>query len=497
MKRFLRQVLLWIAGIVATLLVLLLIFYAEENWRGARDWAACQKELQAKGETLDLRQLAPPGKPEDDLSKVPIFAEMYQAEREYQKTKKFRDDLRIYQLTVDLNPKPYLGPPKTVNYFKGELIDLAAWQKYYRSIPEIRLPKQVGTPAQDVLQALSQFDSELNEIDAAVSNPNAYWPINYERPFDGYLGGITRMISIARVIQLKGVAHLDNHEIDLAEKDYLFSFRLNHPLTKGCFLVNYLVIAGVRTLDDSILWEGLHRHAWNDAQLREMESALASTDLLALAQTSLRVERTAAVRSMQVFQGMDTDIVWKAKVSEDSALALLLATAPIRPSGWWDQDRRALCQKVQINIDAIHPDLGTLSPSLFPFHDMSDSWGWNRANDIPFWDAIYIPMASESVAWRDNFGVKIAKAETYRRLARLACRLEEYRLAHGGQYPDKLDDLPDLPAHLNQEVLSKEPLRYQRKGDGYLLYSIGWNSKDDGGVRATDDTQGDWPWPSP
>jgi hypothetical protein len=78
----------------------------------------------------------------------------------------------------------------------------------------------------------------------------------------------------------------------------------------------------------------------------------------------------------------------------------------------------------------------------------------------------------------------------------MACRIEEYRLAHG-QYPDRLNELPDLPAHLNQEVLSKEPLRYQRKSDGYLLYSVGWNQKDDGGVMAKDEAEGDWVWPSP
>jgi hypothetical protein len=76
MKRFFRKAAIWLARIAVVLIVLLVVFYAEEDWRGARDWAACQKELEAKGETLDLRQLVPPGKPEDDLSKVPIFAEM-------------------------------------------------------------------------------------------------------------------------------------------------------------------------------------------------------------------------------------------------------------------------------------------------------------------------------------------------------------------------------------------------------------------------------------
>jgi hypothetical protein len=113
-------------------------------------------------------------------------------------------------------------------------------------------------------------------------------------------------------------------------------------------------------------------------------------------------------------------------------------------------------------------------------------------------------MSAVALTGFDNMGSKIAKAETYRRLARLACRLEEYRIAHG-QYPDKLDELPDLPAHLNQEVLSEQPLRYQRKGDGYLLYSIGWNQKDHGGVNSETVQHGntfihqdaDWVWPSP
>jgi len=105
-------------------------------------------------------------------------------------------------------------------------------------------------------------------------------------------------------------------------------------------------------------------------------------------------------------------------------------------------------------------------------------------------------MAADSILGLDDVGYQIARAETYRRLARLACRLEEYRIAHG-QYPDKLDDLPDLPTHLNQEVLSEQPLRYQHKGDGYLLYSIGWDQKDNGGVQGVDPSVGDWPWPSP
>jgi hypothetical protein len=485
MKRFLRKTLIWLARIAAILIVFLIILYAEEDWRGARDWVTCQKELQAKGETLDLRQLAPPGKPEDDLSKVPIFAPLYQEED--------NPKAPFNQIKVDFSADYSELYPKPSSYLKGEPLDLAAWQKYYRSIPEVHLPVQVGTPAQDVLHVLSRFDPQMNEIDVALSNSNAYWPINYKMPFATPLGGVTKMIRLSQLLQLRAISHLDNHETDLAEKDYLFSFRLNQPLTKGCFLINYLVIGAVRSIDDSILWDGLRRHAWTDAQLREMESTLASTDMIALAADSFRIERASFVEAVKVAQDLDTNIVHRMKAH---GLLFIFEYGMIRPQGWWYEDRIAYCEAIQKCLDGMDLSRGTVSSTAFPYHVASGSGDDSRSTNTSIWDKIYIPISAASLSAFDNTGSRIAHAETNRRLARLACRLEEYHIAHG-QYPDKLDELPDLPAHLNQEVLSEQPLRYQRKGDGYLLYSIGWNQKDDGGVLARDDREGDWVWPSP
>ena len=366
-------------------------------------------------------------------------------------------------------------------------------------MPEAQLQKHIATPAQDVLQALSQLDPEMEEIDTAVSNPNAFWPINYENPLAGYLGGIVKMTKISQVIQLRGVARLANNETELAKRSYLFSCHLCQPLTKGCFTVNYLVIVAIRTNDDAILWEGLHRHDWNNTQLHEMESALASIDMLALGADCFRIEGASMLQTLNVTQCMNFDQL-KSTLSRtgNGGLILLALTSHIRPSGWWNQDRSACYQAIQKGIQGFNLNRGTLSPDTFAFHVSPDSQGFCPDFDTNIWDQVYHPISEWfQFSFRD-FNSKIAKAETYRRLARLACRLEEYRIAHG-QYPDKLDDLPDLPAHLNQEVLSTDPLRYQRKGDGYLLYSVGWNQKDDGGVLSQPghDDQGDWPWPSP
>jgi hypothetical protein len=82
--------------------------------------------------------------------------------------------------------------------------------------------------------------------------------------------------------------------------------------------------------------------------------------------------------------------------------------------------------------------------------------------------------------------------------AALACALERYRMANG-QYPESLDALtPQFISPLPHDVLTGEPYKYRRTSEGrFVLYSIGWNGKDDRGrpgKRLFDDEEGDWVW---
>jgi hypothetical protein len=57
---------------------------------------------------------------------------------------------------------------------------------------------------------------------------------------------------------------------------------------------------------------------------------------------------------------------------------------------------------------------------------------------------------------------------------------------------------------LRRDIVNGEPLKYRREPDGrYLIYSVGWNAKDDGGTnvltkgegeRGGIPLQGDWVW---
>ncbi|MBX3400600.1 MAG: hypothetical protein KF873_17835 [Gemmataceae bacterium] len=73
---------------------------------------------------------------------------------------------------------------------------------------------------------------------------------------------------------------------------------------------------------------------------------------------------------------------------------------------------------------------------------------------------------------------------------RLAFALAEYRLANG-TYPQQLADLaPKYIAAIPADLFNGKPLVYKPAKDGYLLYSVGANGKDDGGKTYGDEPYG-------
>ena len=83
-----------------------------------------------------------------------------------------------------------------------------------------------------------------------------------------------------------------------------------------------------------------------------------------------------------------------------------------------------------------------------------------------------------------------AKARMRFDLTKLALSLAAFRADHH-VYPEKLEQLsPKYALKSPIDIFSESGLRYHRDGDGYVLYSVGLNGKDDGGRSADDDKEG-------
>jgi hypothetical protein len=83
------------------------------------------------------------------------------------------------------------------------------------------------------------------------------------------------------------------------------------------------------------------------------------------------------------------------------------------------------------------------------------------------------------------------RCEQVQQNVQVALALAAYRSATG-HYPAMLDDLaPKYLAAVPSDLFSGKPLIYRPTENGYLLYSVGVNGKDDGGRSSDDDPPGD------
>ncbi len=119
-----------------------------------------------------------------------------------------------------------------------------------------------------------------------------------------------------------------------------------------------------------------------------------------------------------------------------------------------------------------------------------------RANQARLFAKLLLPAVAQC-------GGRYGRAQATLDEARVACALERYHLAHGN-YPEQLDALaPKFLTEVPTDVITRRPLVYRRTSDGrFLLYSVGWNQRDDGGVPGMttgkrprfNSSAGDWVW---
>jgi hypothetical protein len=80
--------------------------------------------------------------------------------------------------------------------------------------------------------------------------------------------------------------------------------------------------------------------------------------------------------------------------------------------------------------------------------------------------------------------------EAQHRIARLALAMHVYRACHG-QFPEDPEDLvPQFISEVPRDPFDGDALKLKRCEHGSVIYSIGANMTDDGGVRTI------YPWPS-
>jgi len=523
------------------------LFYTEENWRGHRAWENYRHELEAKGEKLDVASFIPPPVPDDqNFAFAPVV----------QTTWNWLQDTNGHKLPVEntniirrleisiartnqfVSPLPELPE---ADWRMGVPVDMVACQYYYRllfvtnrfpldyphSLPgeyepfvttnyinpsdtnemieimalatnEFPVAPQPQAPAADVLLALRKYDGVLLELSEAARRPQSRFPLNYDAVFSSgiFAPHYRSLEKCLRILGLRASAELSGTNPASALADIRLMLRLMGSIrAEPSEFPQRTRVTWFRHVMQPF-WEGVAGRRWTDAQLVELAESLADLDFTADYVFGLRGKLAGDMKSIEFLRMermknsitcMCGDTIW---------WPTLLYR--LSPDGWFYLNERSVAKVLTAALPTDDERRRhVLSPEITKRSALAESWE-RRPSLIPG------NVALAYVAPRDRFAAAAAHAQGDLDLARVAISLERHRLATGA-YPESLDALaPRFLEKVPHDVINGQPLHYRPTTDGkFLLYSIGWDGVDDGGVifkterGRLDEKKGDWVWMFP
>jgi hypothetical protein len=504
---------------LACFTTLISLFYAEEDWRGRHAWNQFKREWKAKGEKFDFKDFIPPPVPDDqNFAMTPIWVESMKAMLGPERSRpwfgdKYAENGRTnFTDPLDLNFRRENGwndSPTNGDWARETITDLKPWQAYFRApvqtnrnsritTNEFPIAPQPQSPAEDVLLALSRYSLAIEELRQASQLPYSRFPLYYDYEYPGaiLLPQLAAVKKCTMVLQLRAIAELHNGQSGKALADVKLSLRLTDSIHTEPFLISHLVRIAMLQITLQPIFEGLAEHRWSDPQLVALDAELAKLDFLANYKFVMRGE-LGLQSANTVYLIRNRQDLWMVS-SEDGVPLIPPRIYPLIPTGWFYQNQlNCACMVVEYYVPLADVNQETISPAAARHADEALKAETKKTTPYNILEKLLLP-------WLGNVAGKFAYAQASVNLARTAVALERYRLAHG-QYPESLDALaPQFMEKIPHDIINGQPLKYCREADGqFVLYSVGWNETDDGGVVGETKGKeagfefGDWVWRYP
>ncbi|MEN9676008.1 MAG: hypothetical protein RIS76_1904 [Verrucomicrobiota bacterium] len=517
--RVLRRIVLGVAWVAA----LIALAYGVENWRGRRAWNQYRTQLEARGVQLDLAALIPAPVADDrNMADTPFIRSWF--DRHTTWDKRWNDDFEIAEMpkrdpkaspdgwqSVDLSQWAWSLQVAANNRLESQKYPVRKSRAVDDSIIDAAFPSR-ALAAAAVLEGLKSSEARLAELREAGRRPEARYPVVYDlnNPWGillPHLGGVRRA---CLRLQVRACARLALNDSAGALDDVLLSLTLVDSLKSEPFLISSLVRISCMQIALQPVWEGLADRQWSDVQLSTLQTRLSSYDFLGDWNRSLEAERAAAL--------LTADLIGRGTYR----LSQLGHEAPSRPPdlwgevfpdvaerfaprGWYQLEKVNYCRWLDRQTAGVLDEKARrVSPVRIAANtrELEDEIASGRLYFGSFPGVLrHVLLATQLLPGLSGLPLKMSSAQTAVEEAAIACALERYRLAEGS-YPEALTALvPKFLAQLPTDLLTGKSYRYRRRDDGgFVLYSVGWNEKDDQGVPGKDpfdSVTGDWVWEYP
>lgn len=558
-RRKLRHVFI----VLAVCVVFVVLFYAEEDWRGKKAWQQCNRSLQTQGTALSWTNYIPSPVPQDqNIFGVPEMVQWFS----YQNGAGWSDLARnlssatypglnidsntmrmaVAEITIGLpgtfagdsatalrwdDPVSRVEAAKLINNALGPIAkapqspigiglmlrepneiqpariflqcQTAPSEKELEEfLPDSVIQADAGLPervlkfesdgagsyrvtmprlvrAADYLAWSDGLEPQFDVIRRALERPYSQMPGLYINPNTLPMVNFISVRNLAQTLGARAQCHLllGRPEEALADLTLMqdSSRRILAEQQPATFLSSMANLAVLRVYAAQI-GEGLRLQGWREPQLIALQKQLKNMDVLSPVKQAFTLEAVITHRALDMVPsaGMVKQTFW----------------ARLCPCGW---GYRHVAARLNLDFSRL-ACVDTNNQVVFPDKAVAaakESHALDRG--------AYTYVASLGQIDFERFCEITALSQIKINEALIACALERFRLAHG-EYPENLNALaPQFLDTIPHDVIDGQPLHYRRAPEGtFVLYSVGWNGRDDGGVRGKPwpNTDGDWLWPN-
>ncbi len=257
-RRLLSKKTLILTGIVLVLAVV--IFYTEENWRGRRAWENYRAAAEKRGAKLFLKDFIPADIPDsENYAAVPVFRDLFIK----------RTDCPDPRATFVLPRLSDEKNPALPDDIKGRRFDVDGWQEFFVKTKLIQ--EKTESAAGDILRALRKYEPALQQLRDASPRPKCKFQTHWEDGAGAHLPHLVAALHAVRLFTMNAQAHLGIGSSPAARAEVEQAFRIHTALSSEPSLIAGLVRISILAVIERVVWDGLAGGQWPDEDLHAID----------------------------------------------------------------------------------------------------------------------------------------------------------------------------------------------------------------------------------
>jgi hypothetical protein len=342
-------------------------------------------------------------------------------------------------------------------------------------VGKVKLPPRTEPLPADTKQVLAEYLSDnaeaLRLLHQAAAMKSCRYPIDLTKGMTTPLHHLNSVRQGARLLYLEAIQHTDKQESQEAVESVLASLALSRSLNQEPMIISYLVHVACQGIALDSLERILNGTSLTDDQLAKLAAGIEESENQQSLTRAFVGERCCG---LGYFEGLrrgkmplkDISSIW----DEEPVWSFFLI--PIyRATGLLELDER---QYLDIMEQYVQDAQLPLPEGIEASHAAGEKA--NHLSRLRIVSRALLPAFDRVVIKEGRCDAKIRDAEA-------ALAIERYRLVNG-RLPTQLSDLvPTFLRSVPSDPFDGKPLRYKTLSNGYMVYSVGDDREDNGGVE--------------